>query len=398
MVSMVQRQHHPLTACFLVILCSCVVTAKRATADGTEPAWVRVELTDGTEPNANGALRTVEGAVRVEAVDGGLLLEQGDGRLDLFQPDAIASRTSIPLPTTVQTPRQLGQRVLGELPPGFDMVVTKHYVVCFDTSREYAQWATALFERLHDGFTNFWTHAGFDVYVPKRPLIVVIFSDRRRYEEYAARDLGAATDRVVGYYNMLSNRVTTFDLTGVDAFQADTPPRGRATISVLARPEAAGLVATLIHEGTHQLAFNCGLHQRLAPVPLWICEGVATYFEAPDLASSRGWRAIGMVNTPRRDQFLKLSLPGWLEPLLRDDAVFRNPDTATAAYAHSWALTAYLIKTRKQAFVGYLRELAKKGPCESDSGQQRIAEFSTAFGQPDAAMEQAVTAFIVRMR
>ena len=366
-----------------------------ATGSDTKPAWLRVELAGETKTDAT---RIVEGIVRAEAADGGLLIEQADGRLDLFQPATIASRTPIPPPAAAETARDLGGRILGELPTGFDLLITKHYVICFDTSRAYAQWAAALFERLHDGFTNFWTRAGLDLHPPERPLIVVIFSDRRRYEEYAARDLGAATDRVVGYYNMLSNRVTTFDLTGVDALHDHAAARGRPNLDLLKRPEAAGLVATLIHEGTHQMAFNCGLHQRLAPVPLWVCEGVATYFEAPDLASGRGWRAIGLVNRQRRDQFLSLTDRGWLEPLLRDDEAFRRADAATDAYARCWAVTAYLIKTKKPAFVAYLQGLAKKNPCAADSAQQRIEEFTAAFGQPDAALEQAVAAFVARLR
>ena len=366
-----------------------------ATGSDTKPAWLRVELAGETKTDAT---RIVEGIVRAEAADGGLLLEQADGRLDLFQPATIASRTPIPPPAAAETARDLGGRILGELPTGFDLLITKHYVICFDTSRAYAQWAAALFERLHDGFTNFWTRAGLDLHPPERPLIVVIFSDRRRYEEYAARDLGAATDRVVGYYNMLSNRVTTFDLTGVDAMHDHAAARGRPNLDLLKRPEAAGLVATLIHEGTHQMAFNCGLHQRLAPVPRWVCEGVATYFEAPYLASGRGWRAIGLVNRQRRDQFLSLTDRGWLEPLLRDDEAFRRADAATDAYARGWAVTAYLIKTKKPAFVAYLQGLAKKNPCAADSAQQRIEEFTAAFGQPDAALEQAVAAFVARLR
>ena len=366
-----------------------------ATGSDTKPAWLRVELAGETKTDAT---RIVEGIVRAEAADCGLLLEQADGRLDLFQPATIASRTPITPPAAAETARDLGGRILGELPTGFDLLITKHYVICFDTSRAYAQWAAALFERLHDGFTNFWTRAGLDLHPPERTLIVVIFSDRRRYEEYAARDLGAATDRVVGYYNMLSNRVTTFDLTGVDALHYHAAARGRPNLDLLKRPEAAGLVATLIHEGTHQMAFNCGLHQRLAPVPLWVCEGVATYFEAPDIASGRGWRAIGLVNRPRRDQFLSLTDRGWLEPLLRDDEAFRRADAATDAYARGWAVTAYLIKTKKPAFVAYLQGLAKKNPCAADSAQQRIEEFTAAFGQPDAALEQAVAAFVARLR
>lgn len=382
----------------LLVAALAVAPVDRASGADPEPVWARVDV----RRDSGGRLEThtVEGVIRAEAADGGLLLEQADGRLDLYQPAAIAAREPIPPPVGVETPRDLGRRILGELPAGFDLLVTKHYVVCFDTSRQYAQWAASLFERLHDGFTNFWSQAGFDVRPPERPLIVVIFSDRSRYEEFASRDLGAATDRIVGYYNMLSNRVTTFDLTGVDALRGHSQPRprGQATTALLARPEAAGLVATLIHEGTHQMAFNCGLHQRLAPVPLWVCEGVATYFEAPDLASGHGWRAIGMVNQPRRDQFLKLPGQGWLEPLLRDDQAFREPDAATDAYARGWALTAYLIKTKKKEFVGYLRTLAEKSPCEADSEQRRIEEFAAAFGEPDATLEQAVAAFVARMR
>ena len=44
-------------------------------------------------------------------------------------------------------------------------------------------------------------------------------------------------------------------------------------------------MATIVHEATHQIAFNCGMQQRYADIPLWLCEGMAVYFEAPDLAS-----------------------------------------------------------------------------------------------------------------
>jgi hypothetical protein len=47
------------------------------------------------------------------------------------------------------------------------------------------------------------------------------------------------------------------------------------------------------------MAFNCRMHRRLAPVPVWISEGVATFFETPD-PGGRGWKRIGGVN--RLDQ------------------------------------------------------------------------------------------------
>jgi hypothetical protein len=233
--------------------------------------------------------RELEGTVVIEAADGAMLLELDDQCLELLQGNEIRSRRSVDAPSSPTTPREEGKRILAELPEGFDLLVTRHYVICFDTSRAYAQWCGALFEKLHDAFINYWRKAGVEVEAPRRPLVIVIFSDRERYEAHAARDLGAAADRVVGYYNLLTNRVTTFDLTGSDQLaRRPAPSAARTGLEILASPEAAGLVSTLVHEASHQMAFNCRMHRRLAPVPVWISEGVATFFETPD-PGGRGW-------------------------------------------------------------------------------------------------------------
>ena len=62
-------------------------------------------------------------------------------------------------------------------------------------------------------------------------------------------------------------------------------------------------MATIIHEATHQLAFNCGMQNRYADIPLWLSEGIAIYFETPDLRNKRGWRSIGSVNRVRLAEF-----------------------------------------------------------------------------------------------
>ena len=342
--------------------------------------------------------RPVEGELLVEAADGGALVESADGRLELVQPDVIAARDTLDTPPEPLAARDLAKRVLAELPAGFDVVITKHYVVCYDTSRGYAQWCASLFERLHDAFVNFWRQAGLDLAGPQRPLVVVVFADRERYEAFAAGDLGAAADRVVGYYNLLSNRVTTFDLTGRDGPGGRGGSAGRAGLEILASPEATGLVSTLIHEATHQMAFNSGLHRRLAPVPLWVSEGVAAYFETPDLASGRGWRGIGGVNRPRAERFLASARPGRLGPIVTDDGSFRHPDTALDAYAGGWALTAFLIQTRKADYVRYLEIIAAKPPLAEDSAEQRRADFVAAFGAEPEAFEDPLARFVARLR
>jgi hypothetical protein len=343
--------------------------------------------------------RTLEGDVVVEALDGGMLLELPDQRLEIVAPDAIVAREPLSVAGEPPTARELGRRILTELPPGFEQLATKHYVICFDTSRAYAQWCGGLFERLHDAFANFWRQAGFEVHEAGRPLVVVIFADRRRYEAFAAEDLGAAADRVVGYYNLLSNRVTTFDLTGSDALaRRSGRSAGRAGLEILARPEAAGLVATLVHEATHQTAYNCGLHRRLSPVPLWVSEGIATYFETPDLASDRGWRGIGGINRPRLDRYLAAQQPGAIRAIVCDDEPFRRADEAVDNYARAWALTYFLVQTRKESFVAYLRALAEKPPLSADSPEIRRQDFLDAFGNTPEELEEPLLKFMARLR
>jgi hypothetical protein len=410
------RLRHPAVVALLAILAAGAAADRRAdaaegeAARGTAPSDDAPALpgrsaerpagriAERIEVESDGATRVVEGTVVLEAQDGGLLVERADERLEILGPQAIRSRVAAP-EASAETPRELGRRILGELPAGFDLLVTRHYVICFDTSRAYAQWCGALFERLYDVFVNYWRQAGLEPSPPPRPLVVVIFASRQRYEAFAARDLGAAADRVVGYYNLLTNRVTTFDLTGSAALAR---PAGRsaarAGLDILASPEAAGLVATLVHEATHQMAFNAGLHRRLAPVPLWVSEGVATFFEAPDLASDRGWKGVGSVNGPRLETFLAGARPGDLEAIVLGDEPFRRPDQAVDAYARAWALTFYLAQTRKAAFVAYLRGIARKEPLADDSPEERLREFTEAFGATPAALEEPMLRYLARLR
>ncbi len=153
------------------------VLGGRAAADEPPPRE-RVEVRSTAGP------RTLDGTLVVEARDGGLLLELADQRYELVQPEHIVARQAIDAVAEEESPRELGRRILAELPAGFDVHVTKHYVVCFDTTRDYAVWCAALFERLHDTFATYWTNVGLDIRRPDRPLVVVIFADRRAYEAF----------------------------------------------------------------------------------------------------------------------------------------------------------------------------------------------------------------------
>jgi len=380
------------------ILPACLLLAGWAAAScGQDHGAVPADR-ESIELRAAGTPPTVEAAVVAEAVDGGMLLELDDGRYLLAHPGDVISRRPLPEAATAETPRQLGERVLAELPPGFELLLTRHYVVCYETSRDYAKWCAALFERLHEVFLNFWSRAGIELTPPPRPLVVVIFSDKAAYEAHASRDLGAAADRVVGYYNLMSNRVTTFDLTETDGLTGTGAGSAGTANQIMASPAAAGLVATLVHEAAHQMAFNSGLHRRLAPVPLWVSEGIAIYFETPDLAASGGWRGIGPPNRPRLDHFLAHHRHGDLVAIISDDDRFRAVESPLDAYAGAWALTRYLVEAKKTKFIDYLRRQALKQPLADDSSTARLREFEAAFGASAEAVEQEVVKAAARLQ
>ena len=157
--------------------------------------------------------------------------------------------------------------------------------------------------------------------------------------------------------------MTMYDLVGV-AVHRSGRSIGQVQINqFLASPTAPGAVSTIVHEATHQIAFNSGLHQRLSDCPKWFSEGIAMYCETPDLGK-KGWAGIGVLNRGRLEQF-QLYRARWpvdsLTTLIESDARLVQVKDAVDAYAESWALTYFLIHKHPKEFVAYLRVLSASG-------------------------------------
>ena len=327
----------------------------------------------------------VEGRVVVEAEDGGLMLLGRDGTLWTIPPDEQVRRASDDTEFTPFSRDELAERILGELPSGFKVHETAHYLICHNTSRAYAQWCGSLFERLHMAFSNYWTRKGFELPEPEFPLVAIVFSDQRAYVKHAQREVGDVARSISGYFSLRTNRMTMFDLSGISSVGQGGSRRGStAQINrILAQPQAASTVATIVHEATHQIAYNRGLHARHSDCPLWFSEGIAVYFETPDLRSSKSWGNIGAVNRPRLTRFwsyLARRPDDSLVTLLSQDDRFRNTDTALDAYAETWALTYFLIRQRGKQYTEYLRKISGKKPLLWDKPETRLNEFQQAFG------------------
>ncbi len=329
--------------------------------------------------------RTVEGRVLMEDSAGGRLVQSADGALAVALGAQVRSAESDDEPFKPLTTDEMAEALLAELPDGFQVYKTPHYVVCYNTSREYAQWTSSLLERLHKAFTAYWQRAGFELHEPEFPLAVLVYSSAGEYAQASSDELGSAAGAVVGHYSIATNRVKMYDLTGADQLRRDSGARvSRRDISrLLASPAAEPLVATIIHEATHQIAFNCGLQQRYADIPLWLLEGMAVYFETPDLSAGRGWRGIGKVNYRRLANFrqnLGTWSPARLAAIIASDKPLRESRTANNAYSDAWALNYYLIQRRPKQYVEYVRMMSEREPLKSAPDDERLSDFIEHFG------------------
>jgi hypothetical protein len=344
----------------------------------------------------------VEGYVIAEGLDGGCLMQEASGRLRVVVAKESLSTERTNEPFSPFTMEQMSKAMLQELPKGFRTTSTKHYLICYNTTDAYAKWNASLYERFFRGFYTYWKRMGIELHEPKFPLVAVIFETRDGYLAYAQREEIANAESMIGYYNLLSNRMAGYDLTGIEGL---IPPGKNVATSdlvnhILAQPTAERSVATVVHEAVHQLAYNSGLQTRLADNPIAISEGLAMFFESPDLSSASGWGGIGKINrynyTVFRNAFPNRQ-PNSLIKLIQDDTRFHDAATASVAYGESWALTYYLMKAKSKEFAAYLTELRERPPLQPTDPKRRMADFRKHFGEDLEKLDREFIKYMSRL-
>ena len=90
--------------------------------------------------------------------------------------------------------------------------------------------------------------------------MAVVFSNQADYRRDAAARGIAINGDIVGYYSPQTNRVSMYSMGG--------------------RGQWHETAVTIIHEATHQTAYNTGVHNRFGQNPVWVVEGLGTMFEA----------------------------------------------------------------------------------------------------------------------
>lgn len=356
-----------------------------------------IKFQDETGNNAS-----VEGRVIVRASDG-VLLEDPARRLWTIPSARLETETQTERSFEFFNSTQLGNRLIEEcrsagIDTDFHVHTTKNYAIAASTPKAYSQWTGQLLERMQIAFQSYWKNRRFELTPLAAPLPVVILSNQTQFAKMAEFDKTPASANGQGYYLVTANRIVLFDLT---ASRADSPATTIAEIHRRAQQIPAS-VATVVHEATHQIAFNRGMHQRYADNPVWLTEGMAMYFEAPDLKSRRGWSGIGKVNAARLfrfREFLKARRqPDSIETLVRDNRRFGDAESAIDAYSEAWALTYFLIRTRIHHYSQFLKVISQKRPLHWDDPADRLAAFQSVFGSDLAKLNRDLLSFTARLK
>ena len=306
-----------------------------------------------------------------------------DGRLWQFPPEDAKDYRPTSDRFYGYPPSELRAVLRRELGRQFDVSGTSHYLVAHPAG-EQNRWADR-FEDLYRRFVRYFSVRGFRLTEPAYPLVGIVFGNRGEFARYAASHGEPAGPDVLGYYSNQSNRIVLYDI-GPGAAASGRWQQNAATI---------------IHEATHQAAFNTGIHSRYVRSPLWVVEGLATMLEgvvAADMPSDGPRQS--RVNRGRlgvfRDAVTPQHRPEILADLIASDRIFRT--SPGSAYAEAWALTFYLMETQPARYGEYLAKTSRRPAFERYTAKQRTSDFTAVFGDNWTMLEAQLLRFMAELK
>ncbi len=288
-----------------------------------------------------------------------------DGRLLDFAPAEAHDYRKTASEFRPLTANMLRGQLESELGRAYEVSGTGHFVVAHPRGQK-DKWAER-FEEMYRSFIAYFSVRGFRLQQPPFPLAAIVWKSKQDFQRYTARDGQKPSNDLLGYYSLMTNRVTLFDVGD-----------GRTSAADWQRN-----FSTVIHEAAHQTAFNTGIHNRFSPPPRWVAEGLGTLFEARGVNNSRAFTSqADRINRERFEQF-KAYRAGRrktdsLMQLVASDRVF-DRDSA-AAYAEAWMLTFFLVETLPREYADYLAKTANRPAFTDYTQAARLADFTSVFG------------------
>jgi hypothetical protein len=311
-----------------------------------------------------------------------VMLLARDGRLWDFVPNKANRFRKTSSHFSSYSAAEIRAQLERELSGKLQVTGTGHYLVAHPKGKE--AWAQR-FEELYRSIVNYFSFRGLRVHEPEFPLVAVVWGRRDDFLHYAASEGSQVGPGVLGFYSPSSNRVTLYD-----------QGAGVSNSRLWQQNEA-----TIIHEATHQMAFNTGVHNRFSATPRWLAEGLGTMFEAPGVWDWRNHPQLSeRINRGRLAEFRHWLAhgrsPGAFVNVLGSDRQFdSNP---SAAYAESWAWVLFLTETYPQKFGQYVQRVAARPNFEAYPLARRISDFTSVFGDDMRMLEKHFLTFIDTLR
>ena len=228
--------------------------------------------------------------------------------------------------------------------------------------RNFLRKTARFMDKVSGSFKRFLVELRVPVKEPEYPLVVLIFESDGDFDKYMAETTqteALQAKNVAGFYSGLTNFLAI-------------------------RLKTCSTFEVPLHEAIHQQVYNRNFFQRLAPVPHWFDEGIATGFEA-----NAGRITIGPTKISRRyaQQALAGGQLSW-KAMLNDDKVFQGNVLVGEAYGHAWSLHWLLVTKYKGEYLKYVKLLAEKEPLEQEPEGRRDADLRETFGQDIAELQK----------
>ena len=275
---------------------------------------------------------------------------------------------------------EMRSQLTSEFGRHYEVTGTGHYLVVHPRGQG-SQWANH-FEQLYRNFSHYFSVRGLKLRRPEFPLVAVVWANRVEFLKAAAREGSKLPSQSIGYYSQRTNRIMLYDQSA-----------GRAKSGL------SSTMPTIIHEATHQTAFNTGIHNRFGQTPRWVVEGLGTMFESRGVWNSHKYpRAQDRIDKARLANFreyLKRRKPQAMADLIASDRSFKQ-DIA-GAYAESWALTLYLVETQPQQYCRYLQKTADRPSFRAYTGAQRLDDFNSVFRKDLKLLEAQYLRYMKRL-
>jgi hypothetical protein len=381
----------------------------------------------------------------VERGRGWCSLYDREGRMHTIDLDKVTrfkKMSSTFAPHSFQT---LRTNLLKEFGSSSEVATTRHYVVCAPRGR--AKTYCDVFEKTWRRFHMYFAIRGFKMNDPEFPMIATVLQDRKSFLEYAKKENAKVDSSILGYYWSTHNRVIMFEdqKSQASVFDQDavteerllaSAVRDRNLLDTYADPsqlednawnwafEEAGstntlghphsldevatraginsdLQETMIHEATHQLGYNLGLHNRTGRNPKWVVEGLATVFETPGMEKYAMDRDVKKRMNPGWHygfkKFIKEGRPAaFLETFIRDDKAFSTQ--MGNAYAQAWALSFWLIETRPREYAKFLQKMASPEVTRQLTPELRVKLFKESFGDNLILLDAELLRYYARIK